>query len=151
MLDLVKHRAIPTVLANISENLRAHPDPKANLIIFEIVKLVSCAIQKEYTKAQEYDRVSKIYLDLGIFEFLLEKMPIDQNIELTSFVKTIEFCSNQNSGLQLLYENIEKILKIIDLCFCENKQNIVERVPKFKNIENLYSAATILLDLTANE
>ena len=46
---------------------------------------------------------------------------------------------------------VEKILKIIDLCFTQNQQNLVERVPKFKNIENLYSAATILLDLTANE
>ena len=78
-------------------------------------------------------------------------MPCDQNFELTSFVKTIEFCSNQNQGLQLLYENIEKILKIVDLCFAQNKQVLVERVPKFKSIENLYSAATILLDLTANE
>lgn len=63
MLDLVKHRAIPTVLAIISENLRTNPDPKSTLIIFEIVKMVSCAIQKEYTKAQEYDRVSRIYLE----------------------------------------------------------------------------------------
>ena len=54
---------------------------------------------------------------MGIFEFLLEKMPNDDEIELTSFVKTIEFCSNQNSGLQMLYDSIGKILKIIDMCF----------------------------------
>ena len=71
-----------------------NPDQKSVLLIFQIVKLVSCAIQKEYTKAQEYDRISRSYMEMGIFEYLLEKMPNEEEIELASFVKTIEFCSN---------------------------------------------------------
>lgn len=51
----------------------------------------------------------------------------------------------------MLYENIGKILKIIDLCFSQNKQFLQGGVPQFNSIDNLYSAATILLDLTANE
>lgn len=92
MLDLVRNKLIPQVLTIISEYLRTKPNPNCTLMIFEIVKNVAMAIQKEYSKGEEYDKMSRIYYQNGVFQFLHENMP--ETNDLLSIVKTIEFCSN---------------------------------------------------------
>ena len=41
----------------------------------EIIKQIAGAIQKEYNKGEEYDKLSKVYNENGVFQFLLENMP----------------------------------------------------------------------------
>jgi hypothetical protein len=59
--------------------------------------------------------------------------------------------------MEQLFFRIEETLEVIKLCFDQNPRPDLEIVgdekmqPIIQNIEMLYSAATILLDLSANE
>jgi hypothetical protein len=75
-----------------------------------------------------------------------------------SIVKTIEFISISSEGLDLLHDNIDSAINIVSLCFDANKQDDddAEMVDDneglvIKDVEMLYAAATILLDLSADE
>ena len=64
--------------------------------------------------------------------------------DLKNIVKSIEFISIIPEGLQMLFQHVKATVSVIAKCFNINKGPI-------QDIELLYPAATILLDLTANE
>jgi hypothetical protein len=69
-------------------------------------------------------------------------------------IKSLEFISINPEGLELLYSNISITVDIINLCFAENRRSDVMETDDsiiIQEIDTLYPAATILLDLTANE
>lgn len=75
---------------------------------------------------------------------------------LRSVIKTLEFICITADGLDLLYANSGITVEVIDLCFKSNTRAEVMDVDQgsslvIQDMETLYPAATILLDLTANE
>lgn len=75
---------------------------------------------------------------------------------MLNIIKTIEFISISTDGLDLLQENVDQTMDVVAFCFHANQSEDQEMVDDskdltFKEIDMLYAAATILLDLTANE
>ena len=76
---------------------------------------------------------------------------IPSNEQLQNIVKTFEFISITPEGLNVLFENIPVSVDLIALCFETNRRRAGDKNIAIQNMEILYPAATILLDLTANE
>ena len=73
------------------------------------------------------------------------------SVQQIDAIKVIEFCSSVDDGLKLLFKNLDKVLKIVNRSFVfnQNFQNLM--CPQFSDIDILYSSATVLLDMSAND
>jgi len=120
--------------------------------VFQITKNVACGIMQAYHKGEEYEKVSANYLVNGVFGELfanLEKFIGDTNLE--DLIRCLEFCSISNDGMVLINSRITEVMLIVNKCFQTNRTLADESVLIVPDINILYPAATILLDLTANE
>lgn len=117
---------------------------------------IAVGIHIHLSKGKEYEAASKAFYRSGVFEWLFAALSQWKG-ELTQFevIKSLEFACMTQAGLQKLCRNSKSSIEVISDCFKNN--STTKNSPKnayrvaFKDIESLYSAATILLDLTANE
>jgi hypothetical protein len=103
-------------------------------------------------KGEEYEKISLRYLTNGVFGELLANLHLFvEDTDLEDLIRCLEFCSISNDGMILVNQRISEVMLIVNKCFQINRSQATESVLIVPNINILYPAATILLDLTANE
>lgn len=163
LLTLARSKELPQVISGILSECQvtsgAAPGAHAMLeLTFAILKLVAQTLQISYSKGEIYEIMSAEYHKYGIFAVLignLSALSLKPDL-LRAVVKSLEFISITSDGLDLLYANSGITVEVIDLCFQANRREDTMHDDQdssvvIQDMETLYPAATILLDLTANE
>jgi hypothetical protein len=174
---LIRQPGIPKVIASVLKiSSRASSESiKCDILsqTYRIIARIATNIQKAFSKAEDYERASRLFFDSKIVEYMIDHLKdylvgisanpdsIGSAVQAGNIVKSLEFFSSYHSGIELLFYHIEETLQVIKLCFDQNHRCPSELAqvaasdqrfqPLIQNVEILYSGATILLDLSANE
>lgn len=100
-------------------------------------------ITLEFKDRDMYDELSLLFIRADIFSSLVRFIvycPIEPS-EYKSVARIFELCACHSDGIQILSKYLRNIVEMVDLFMRPNNDLI--------NIK--YPAATVLLDLTANE
>lgn len=154
-LDLCRNFYIPCILKTLSQSLEqsSYPVQKQCMqLMYKITRMVACGIMQACHKGEEYEKISLRYLTNGVFGELLANLHLFiEDTDLEDLIRCLEFCSISNDGMILINQRISEVMQIVNKCFQINRSQAIESVLIVPNINILYPAATILLDLTANE
>ncbi len=97
----------------------------------------------EFKDRELYDALSLLFIKADIFSSLIKfivSVPIEQ-IEYKSVARIFELCACHPDGIAVLSKYLGKIIEMVDLFMQPHNDLIMTKYP----------AATVLLDLTANE
>jgi len=133
------------ILKILSENMKSECPQKE--IILEILSNL-CRLAHLYKKRQIYDQLAEKLQVYKIYESIIKMMQnseaLTKNEEKFS-IRIFELAATIHSGVLILNENLEFVLT--RLCKIFANSSIPNEIPP----DLLYSAVTVLLDLTANE
>ena len=73
-----------------------------------------------YGKEEEYERVSQNLYDNGVYHILLAGPVSLWSIQQVDVIKVIEFCSSVDDGMNLLFKNLDSILRNVNRSFVFN-------------------------------
>ncbi|CDW90949.1 UNKNOWN [Stylonychia lemnae] len=145
---LVNNKSIVDIIACYVRPLR-HYDQQSLVQIVEEKKQIEALIGQmieitlEFKDRELYDELSLSFIKADIFSSLIRFIiysPIEA-VEYKSVARIFELCACHQEGIQVLSKYLKNIVELVDL-FMQSKNDL---------ISVKYPAATVLLDLTANE